>query len=506
MKTKKPLVILEIANNHMGDVNHAINLIKTYYKIIKTFKNIDFALKFQFRDLDTYIHPSFKNSNHNQVRRFEETKLSDDEWKKILNYSRRKFKLICTAFDELSVNKILKLNFDYLKIASCSMNEWPLLEHIAKYAKRKKILCSLGGGNNNEIRNVISFFSNRNIDIKYLYCVAKYPTKPENLNLSYFSDLKDTYGDLISGFSTHELPDEKLSAGIAYSLGARIFEKHVGLKTQKYKLNKYSIDPKQFLEWMKNLEQTIKRYGSSKDRIAFLNEEKKNLNVFKRGAYLKNNLNKEKGETLSQKDLIFAFPSQKNQLLSNDVSKFNKIILKQAIKSNEPIFKNKIKITNTRSKIEKIRDRVLYLIRKSNVIIKKKSRIEISHHYGIDKFEKFGMCMITILNSKYCKKLLFIFNKQSHPAQYHKRKQETFFVLHGKVKLKIKRNKKSITRILHSGDLVTIIPKDIHSFSGISKDGCVIEELSTKSLKNDSYYIDKTINKNNFRKSYISLN
>ena len=114
--------------------------------------------------------------------------------------------------------------------------------------------------------------------------------------------------------------------------------------------------------------------------------------------------------------------------------------------------------------------------------------------------------MITILNSKYCKKLLFIFNKQSHPAQYHKRKQETFFVLHGKVKLKIKRNKKSITRILKSGDLVTILPKDIHSFSGISKDGCVIEELSTKSMKNDSYYIDKKINKNIFRKSFISLN
>ena len=33
-------------------------------------------------------------------------------------------------------------------------------------------------------------------------------------------------------FSTHELPDEKLSGGIAYSLGARIFEKHVGLKQE----------------------------------------------------------------------------------------------------------------------------------------------------------------------------------------------------------------------------------------------------------------------------------
>ena len=84
------------------------------------------------------------------------------------------------------------------------------------------------------------------------------------------------------------------------------------------------------------------------------------------------------------------------------------------------------KTNQYRSKIEKIRDKVINLIRKSNVIIKKQSRIEISHHYGLDNFEKFGMCMITILNLKYCKKLLFIFKNQKHPAQYHKRKQKLF--------------------------------------------------------------------------------
>ena len=39
----------------------------------------------------------------------------------------------------------------------------------------------------------------------------------------------------------------------------------------------------------------------------------------------------------------------------------------------------------------------------------------------------------------------------------------------------------------------------------MSSDGCVIEELSTKSEKTDSYYIDKSINKNKDRKSFISL-
>ena len=35
---KKPLVILEMANNHMGD-NHALKIIKTYSKVTKNFSN-----------------------------------------------------------------------------------------------------------------------------------------------------------------------------------------------------------------------------------------------------------------------------------------------------------------------------------------------------------------------------------------------------------------------------------------------------------------------------------
>ena len=322
------------------------------------------------------------------------------------------------------------------------MNEWPLLEHISKIAKKKKIICSLGGASKNEIKNTVSFFLNRKINVQYLYCVAKYPTKPKNLNLAFFSHLRNIYGNLICGFSTHELPDENLSGSISYSMGSRIFEKHVGLKTQKYKLNKYSTSPKQLLNWLRNLQDTIIRYGSINNREKFLNEEKSNLLVFKRGAYLKKNISRSEGENLKIQDVRFAFPSINKQLVSNDFSKFNIFKVKKNMRAGMPILKNYVSIKNTRTKIEKIRDKILYLINKSKVVISKQARIEVSHHYGLKKFDKFGMCMITILNSKYCKKLLFIFKGQKHPSQFHKKKQETFFILYGQVKLIIKRNKK----------------------------------------------------------------
>ena len=49
------------------------------------------------------------------------------------------------------------------------------------------------------------------------------------------------------------------------------------------------------------------------------------------------------------------------------------------------------------------------------------------------------------------------------------------------------------------------MPNEIHSFSGMSKEGAVIEELSTTSTSKDSFYIDPKIENNKKRKSFISL-
>ncbi|WP_440911622.1 N-acetylneuraminate synthase family protein, partial [Candidatus Pelagibacter sp.] len=507
---KKPLVILEIANNHMGDLSHAKNIIDKYFNIIKKYKrNLQFAVKFQFRDIKTYIHKDYlKKPNHKYVARFFDTQLNESEWKRLIKYAKRKFLIICTPFDEVSVKNIVKYNFDFLKIASCSMDEWPLLEYIAKFAKKKKIIASLGGGDEQSIRNIISFFSSekRKLNAKFLYCVAKYPTEPENLNLSYFLHLRKIYGDKLLGFSTHERTDETLSASIAYAMGARIFEKHVAIETKKYKKNAYSVDILQFERWLENLNNTILRFGSVKNREIFLNKEKKNLLVFKRGVFLKSGTYKKKNSKLHEKDYYFAFPAKKGQLLSNDISKFKEFEFINSKPVTGAVKKKDLIVISKRIKVEEIRDKINELIEISNVIVAKNTKLEISHHYGLEKFYQYGLTMTTIHNSKYCKKLLFLLPKQIHPEQYHKIKQETFFVLYGKIKLEITENKIKKTKFLSEGDIYTIKAGAIHKFNCISKIGAVIEELSTTHAKADSFYVDEKITKNKFRKTFVSLN
>ena len=167
-------------------------------------------------------------------------------------------------------------------------------------------------------------------------------------------------------------------------------------------------------------------------------------------------------------------------------------------KKNGAIKTDNIKYLDTREKVWEIVKKVRGFLRETQTVIPSGSDLEISHHYGLENFDKFGLIMSTIVNRDYCKKLLLLFPDQVHPEQYHNKKEETFHVLYGKIKLEL--NGKA--RICTPGDVVTILPKVRHTFS--SEYGAVIEEISSSHYQEDSYYTDPKIMKNKNRKTLLS--
>ena len=363
--------------------------------------------------------------------------------------------------------------------------------------KKKKLIASLGGLSEIEILKVTSYFINRKVDISFLYCVAKYPSQANELNLSYFSHLRKKYGEKIIGFSTHEDPKIKISPSVAYGAGARIFEKHIGVEAKKIQLNKYSVSPQELELWLENLSEAIDMWGSVSNRNKSIKEENVQLSQFKRGIYLRKNTSK--GTTIKKSDIYFAFPAIKNQLKANDFLRTHLISTTKSLSKDSPLKINDINIIDNYSPIKKIRDEVKTLLDMTNVTLPKNARLEVSHHYGIQNFYKYGITMINIINHSYCKKLIIMLPGQKHPAQFHKVKEESFFILHGTISLTLDKKK----FILKSGDLKTIKKNEVHEFS--SKHGAVIEELSTEHIKSDSFYLDKKIDNNKNRKSFIYL-
>ena len=87
---------------------------------------------------------------------------------------------------------------------------------------------------------------------------------------------------------------------------------------------------------------------------------------------------------------------------------------------------------------------------------------------------------------------------QKHPEQYHKVKEETFVILFGKINLEVD----NIKSTLSQGDIITINPGQVHYFE--TKNGAIIEEISSTHNVSDSFYVDENISKNPDRKTFVS--
>jgi len=124
--------------------------------------------------------------------------------------------------------------------------------------------------------------------------------------------------------------------------------------------------------------------------------------------------------------------------------------------------------------------------------------VEISHHYGLDRFDEVGMTIINVVNRAYCKKLLVLLPGQHHPEQYHLQKEETFHILHGTVRMTLD----GVESTANPGDVLTVEREVRHEFW--SEAGAVVEEVSSTHFKEDSYYTDPAIMQNPNRKTQLT--
>lgn len=487
-KIFKDLFILDLANNHFGDVKHAKKIIKNFSEVVKKNK-IKAAIKFQLRDYDTFIHKNYINSDHKYVRRFLDTKLTISQFKELFDYVKKKKLLTaCTPFDENSVKTIEKFKFDYLKIASVSSNDFTLLKRVVKN-KIPKII-STGGLNLLEIDKIVRVMKKNNQNFSLMHCISIYPSDDFDLQISFIRSLKKRYPKISIGWSTHEDPKSFLPSSLAKACGAEIFERHVGINSKKYQLNKYSMEPEIFQKYLDNLKNVSKimSYNNDENKI-ITKKETSTLQTLQRGLYAKVDL--KKGSIIDKNNSYLAFPLKKNQFSANLVK--NKMILKSNIKKDKPIPAREIKHNS-----EIIKELTIWqhvhnvrgILNEKKIAVGKNFEMEISHHRGLENFEKVGCFLFNLINKEYAKKIIVMLPNQSHPSHHHKIKDETFHIISGNLILNLDgKNKK-----LKSGDIIDIKKNSHHKFKAGPK-GCIFDEISTKSIKSDSHYKNSKIKK-----------
>ncbi len=476
------LFIFEMANNHQGSVKHGIEIIHAMGKIARE-NGIKAAVKLQYRDLATILHPDIKNDPTNkQAKRFLDTKLTDEQFLTLVKEIKKENMLaMCTPFDEKSVDLCVKHKIDILKIASCSCLDWPLMEAAAK--AQNPIIISTGGIATEDIDKIYNFSLHRNLNFALLHCVSIYPAPVELLHLSFIQRMCQRYRNINIGYSGHEEPDDCIPAMLSVACGAKIFERHVGIACNESQLNAYSSSPEQVERWVKSILSAQLMCGNTFGDKIIAVDEQQSLHSLMRGVYANHDLHK--GQLLTKDKVFFALPCEKNQITSGEFKE--NILCENDYTKNAPITE-KIKESSS-AKMRGYIHRIKAMLNEANITVGDNFELEISHHYGVENYGEYGVAIISIVNRQYCKKLLIVLPNQKHPLHLHKRKEETFQVLYGNLDVHLEANDLH----LQTGELLTVLPNQYHNFSSLN--GCVFEEISTTHYKDDSYYFDEEISR-----------
>jgi mannose-6-phosphate isomerase-like protein (cupin superfamily) len=369
-----------------------------------------------------------------------------------------------------------------------------LLERIAQVDK--PIIASTAGSSLEDIDKVASFLRHRDKNFALMHCVAEYPTADEHLDLGQIDLLRNRYEDVPIGYSTHERPNNFDSIQIAIAKGATIFEKHVGIATDQMALNEYSATPEQVRRWLESAEHAFRMCGVGDQRRSFSESELSSLASLRRAAFAARPLRK--NEKISLADVFFALPGEPDQLAANDFSKYVDFYTLADVDAEAPLLTTQVRRVDRRQKIFGIVQKVKALIRDAGIIVPGQADFEISHHYGVDRFEEVGATLISFVNRAYCKKLIVLLPGQRHPEHWHEVKEETFVVVSGDVTITLN----GTARQFGPGDIILVERGVRHSF--YSGRGAAIEELSSTHYGNDSYYTDPSVPAGKDRKTLVT--
>jgi sialic acid synthase len=170
--------------------------------------------------------------------------------------------VFATAFDERSVDLLVRVGVPAIKIHSGGLSDRPLLRHVSRCGL--PVVVSTGGGTLDDIDRAVEALGD--CPHALLHCTAAYPLKPEDANLRAILTLRNRYPDTVIGFSSHS-PGIAFSL-IAYAFGARIIEHHFTLdRAGKGTDNAFSLEPKGLQTLVDDLEKLRLALGDGVKRF-----------------------------------------------------------------------------------------------------------------------------------------------------------------------------------------------------------------------------------------------
>ena len=303
------IIIAEAGVNHNGDLDKALQLIDAAadagadYVKFQTFKANKLASA-SAKKAD-YQAKNIGDGDDSQFAMLKKLELPDEWHEQLKSYSAQKgIKFLSTGFDEDSIDFLIKLGMDFIKIPSGEITNKPYLLHAA--SKNLPIIISTGMSTVNEIKDAIHLLTSHGLSkekIAVLHCNTEYPTPMRDVNLKAMLQLEKEL-QITIGYSDHTLGIEVPIAAVA--LGAQVIEKHFTLdRTLPGPDHLASLEPselKQMVQSIRNIELAISGSGIKEPSPS----ETPNIAIARKSIHLDREL--AKGTTITRDMLIMRRP------------------------------------------------------------------------------------------------------------------------------------------------------------------------------------------------------
>lgn len=161
-------------------------------------------------------------SQHAMLRRLELTRAMHVEL--IAYCAERGVPFLSTGFDIPSVDLLIELGVDYLKVPSGDLTNLPLLRHVGRAGK--SVILSTGMATLLEVEQALKALADAGTPrdrVTVLHCTTEYPTPLADVNLRAMLTMREAFGVAV-GYSDHTQGIEVAVAAVA--MGARVIEKH----------------------------------------------------------------------------------------------------------------------------------------------------------------------------------------------------------------------------------------------------------------------------------------
>ena len=217
-----PLVIAEIGINHEGSIEAAKEMVDAACRAgAEMVKHQTHIVEDEMSKAAKTVIPG--NADVSIYEIMERCALNEEDELALKNYVEGKGMIfISTPFSRAAAERLKRFDIPAYKIGSGECNNYPLLEHIAKFGK--PVILSTGMNTIESVSKAVSIFKSHNTPLALLHTTNLYPTPSHLVRYGAMMELHKAFPDNVFGLSDHTLNNNACLGAVA--LGGSILERH----------------------------------------------------------------------------------------------------------------------------------------------------------------------------------------------------------------------------------------------------------------------------------------